>query len=103
MSDDLIKRLEEYREFSEGSAGASYEPVDVCVEAADYIKQLKQELSICRMAQVVMGNTVAETENQLAKATEALQKLARLGNGNEYGNSDGNMIARRVLAELEKK
>lgn len=28
---------------------------------------------------------------------EALEKLARLGNGSEYGNSDGNMIARQAL------
>lgn len=28
---------------------------------------------------------------------EALEKLARLGNGERYGNSDGNMIARDVL------
>ena len=29
---------------------------------------------------------------------EALEKLARLGNGEHYGNSDGNMIARAALA-----
>ena len=33
----------------------------------------------------------------LGEMVEALEKLARLGNGNEYGNSDGNMIARAVL------
>lgn len=30
--------------------------------------------------------------------TEALERLARLGNGDFYGNSDGNMIARAALA-----
>jgi len=30
-----------------------------------------------------------------------LEKLARLGNGDRYGNSDGNMIARTTLAELK--
>ena len=29
-----------------------------------------------------------------------MEKLARLGNGDRYGNSDGNMIARTTLAEL---
>ncbi len=30
---------------------------------------------------------------------EALEKLARLGNGDQYGNSDGNMIARTALTK----
>ena len=29
---------------------------------------------------------------------EALEKLARLGNADQYGNSEGNMIAQAVLA-----
>ena len=40
-------------------------------------------------------------EAKLAKAVEALEKLARLGNGDRYGNSDGNMIALTTLAELK--
>ena len=39
--------------------------------------------------------------DQLAKEVEAFEKLARLGNGDRYGNSDGNMIARAALAEIE--
>ena len=31
----------------------------------------------------------------------ALEKLACLGNGNTYGNSDGNNIARRALAKIK--
>ena len=31
----------------------------------------------------------------------ALEKLARLGNGEHYGNSDGNMIARAAIAKGE--
>jgi len=42
-----------------------------------------------------------EAEDKLAKAVEALEKLARLGNGDRYGNSDGNMIARTTVAELK--
>jgi hypothetical protein len=33
----------------------------------------------------------------------ALEKLARLGNGEHYGNSDGNMIARAAIAKGEMK
>lgn len=32
-----------------------------------------------------------------ARYREALERLARLGNGDHYGNSDGNMIARAAL------
>jgi len=34
---------------------------------------------------------------------EALEKLARLGNGDHYGNSEGNMIARAAIAKGEAK
>jgi len=33
---------------------------------------------------------------------DALEKLARLGNGDHYGNSEGNMIARAAIAKGEK-
>jgi hypothetical protein len=33
----------------------------------------------------------------------ALEKLARLGNGERYGNSEGNMIARAAIAKGEAK
>ena len=34
---------------------------------------------------------------------EALEKLARLGNGDHYGNSEGNMIARAAITKGEAK
>ena len=43
----------------------------------------------------------AELEAKLEKAVETFEKLARLGNGDRYGNSDGNMIARATLAILK--
>ena len=62
--------------------GQSY-PVtaDVCRRAADYIEKLEQ---------------------QLAELREALEKLARLGNGDRYGNSEGNVIAQNALALQER-
>jgi hypothetical protein len=33
----------------------------------------------------------------------ALEKLARVGNGDHYGNSEGNMIARAAIAKGEAK
>lgn len=35
----------------------------------------------------------------LKKYREALERLARLGNGNEYGNSLGNEIAQKALED----
>lgn len=41
-----------------------------------------------------------DLRTKLDAAVEALEKLARLGNGNMYGNSDGNMIARATLRAI---
>lgn len=46
-------------------------------------------------------NRAEVAEAKLSKAVETLDKLARLGNGDRYGNSHGNMIARATLAELK--
>jgi hypothetical protein len=74
---------------------------------------MSDEELIARLRDVYVDNTIRltaadrikELEVELAKAVEALERLARLGNGDRYGNSDGNMIARTTLAELkgEKK
>ena len=37
----------------------------------------------------------------VTELVEALEKLARLGNGDQYGNSDGNMIARKALSKYK--
>ena len=43
---------------------------------------------------------IKELEANLATALEGFEKLACLGNGDRYGNSDGNVIAQRYLAKL---
>ena len=40
-----------------------------------------------------------KAEAEVERLREALEKLARLGNGPHYGNSEGNMIARNALKE----
>ena len=41
-------------------------------------------------------------DEALNLAIEALNKLARLGNGDSYGNSDGNCIAIKTLKAIEE-
>ena len=45
-------------------------------------------------------DTLTEVNQELLAA---LEKLARLGNGEHYGNSDGNMIARAAIVKAEKE
>ena len=54
------------------------------------VKKLQAELSIFK-EEARKQWLVSE------KYREALEKLARLGNGKEYGNSDGNIIAQQAL------
>lgn len=62
MTDELVKRLRGWR---------GYHQANLSVEAADRIEQLERELSISRMAQVVMDNTV----EALAKADDRIEAL----------------------------
>ena len=47
-----------------------------------------------------MADRIEELEAKLAKAVEGFEELARIGNGDCYGSSLGNMIAKEYLAEL---
>ena len=46
---------------------------------------------------------LAERDAAIQLMRRALDELARLGNGAEYGNSDGNCIAIAALAATERK
>lgn len=50
-----------------------------------------------------MGEELSEANKRLIEATPimfaALDRLARLGNGFEYGNSEGNRIAQAAIAK----
>jgi hypothetical protein len=45
---------------------------------------------------------MSSKDEALKMAIEALNKLARLGNGDSYGNSDGNCIAIKTLKAIEE-
>ncbi len=48
----------------------------------------------------VVADRIEELEAKLAKAVEGFEDLARLGNGDRYGNSLGNLIAQEYIAEI---
>ena len=48
-------------------------------------------------ASMKAANRIEELEAENVRLREALVKLAKLGNEPYYGNSDGNMIARKAL------
>ena len=50
---------------------------------------------------VTADPTLANCAQDVMELVEALEKLARLGNGEHYGNSDGNMIARTALSKYK--
>ena len=57
MSDELVERLRNYDEFEQDRDGQIIcQKCEITHEAADRIEQLERELSISRMAQVVMDN-----------------------------------------------
>lgn len=64
-----------------------------------------QEIGPSQSRETCLSEILAELSRLRAVNTElveALEKLARLGNGNEYGNSGGNMIARAALSSAEQ-
>lgn len=66
------------------------------------IEALTAELNTCRMAQVVMYNTVAELEAKLAKAVEALEDIVKDCEA-DYPPSHGAIkyFARATLEEIK--
>ncbi|RLA39220.1 MAG: hypothetical protein DRR06_19460 [Gammaproteobacteria bacterium] len=58
------------------------------------------EYAICSGCFQRLG-AVKELEAENTALVEALEKLARLGNGDHYGNSDGNVIAQKALLQSE--
>lgn len=72
--------------------GIENDPVNGCVGKVDVAHVYLR---------TVAGRTEANARLIAAapELLEALEKLARLGNGEHYGNSEGNMIARAAIAK----
>lgn len=68
----------------------------------DLVKRLRDPwfTNGCEAYQLEAANRIEELEAKLAKAVEALDKIARLSNGEKFGNSNGNMITRITLVEI---
>jgi hypothetical protein len=75
--------------------------------AYNKVRELEAELEF--MSTIQEANDVEITalmednvklERQLTELREALERLARLGNGDKYGNSEGNVIAQDALKAL---
>lgn len=64
------------------------------------IKRLERERN--ETSNTFMGQ-VKKLQAQLAVAREALETLAKLGNGQHYGNSTGNIIALAALTQTAPK
>ena len=81
-------------------------PNDVLLARA---KRLRNELDDsnarldrqCVTAMYEMEQALQSQAERIKELEAALEKLARLGNGDQYGNSDGNMIARAALSKYK--
>jgi len=88
---DLIKRLRYGASREASGKSALWDPI--MSEAADALEQAKETEAI--------NDSEARLANKRIEELEAaLETLARLGNGNKYGNSDGNIIAQKALAKV---
>ena len=67
----------------------------------DVIEALKHALHTEESVSFRKQLTEVQAENEALR--EALEKLSRLGNGDQYGNSIGNEIARAALARVGEK
>ena len=68
-------------------------------------EELAQQLKERHGSNVLTSQAAALLRNQdeaIRVALEYFEKLARLGNGERYGNSDGNMIALDAIAKLRE-
>ena len=63
-------------------------------DATDYANEIRNIL-ISKLS--AANERIKQLEAREAVLVEALEKLARLGNGDQYGNSNGNVIAQAAL------
>ena len=95
---DLRKMALDYLA-AEGQASENFQ---MCVDANEARIDAEIKLKTAEEIGRAFEEDAGQLREKLMRAVEALEKLARLGNGDRYGNSDGNMIARTTLAELKE-
>jgi hypothetical protein len=67
------------------------------------IEALKADRDVWRQKTIELGLETSAKDKLLKQCKDTLEVLAKLGNGNAYGNSRGNEIAIRALAAIEKE
>ncbi len=72
----------------EGTANARKELHDAMQSQAARIKELEADRETALAPLQIALDEVSRLRAQLAELVEALEKLARLGNGDQYGSSD---------------
>lgn len=93
---DLKHRLKEIADYSlmygEG------DDVRLAIDAIDALQARVKELD---NANINMGKQIIDLTLQRDELLSVLHRLACLGNGDRYGNSDGNTIAQEAIAKIE--
>lgn len=108
-NEELLALADRYAtlRIGEGTANARKELQNALQSQAERIAELERESETHSkaygLAIVERDNlrTELKTAQDVTELVEALEKLARLGNGDHYGNSDGNMIARDALSKYK--
>jgi uncharacterized protein YjcR len=67
------------------------------------VASLEKERDTWRQKAIELGLETSAKDKLLKQCKDTLEVLAKLGNGNAYGNSRGNEIAIRALAAIEKE
>ena len=71
-------------------------------ENAELQAQIKKKDNQIKAMQETESGETAELKARLVELEKVLEKLACLGNGDFYGNSEGNVIAREALKKLNQ-
>ena len=104
---ELIARLRDRTVFGTPTATAAADRIEALIAeqsnlvVAAHRQGYDQARAVSSELRRAMAERIMEHEAKLAKTEGALEKLARLGNGDRYGNSEGNMIALATLAEIK--
>ena len=92
-------------DYDRGYIGAMIEEVELMISNA--CEEFNNANGPMQMGEPVISNPfmdkLAAVTAQRDEMLEAMRKLACLGNGDTYGNSDGNLIAQDASAKCEVK